>query len=704
MDATRNPTAGLDSIGDLDWFGAKLAMQEVIVPGKPKKSVVFVSAVHDFRILRRGSIQSLASAMVKMGHAVTFVSVRFSLLSILKGDSRTFLWRKSNRPERVKGVLCYLWFTMLHPFQSNSKLIESLLWPLYLFYKRSRNGFLDDSFRNADFIVIESGHGILFAERARRLNPAAKIIYRASDKLSIIGASGVLQAELEKNAKAFDWFCLLSADMDDEFAWASEKTFCVPLGIDPEEYKNNGPNPYVLPVNAISVGSMLFDPSFFQIAAVLFPSVEFHLIGCGTTFSAPPNVKIYPEMAFKDTLRYIEYASFGVAPYRATEGAGYLATSSLKLKQYEYMGIPAVCPSFAVGQSKNRFGYFPMDGASIKKAINDALGSAFVVVPPPMDWQEISRRLLDPKGYPDCDLTATAAIDSGAAGLSVTASAAVISLVLCTVGERKRELIRLIRSLKAQEFTAYEIILVDQNPPGYLDEIFQAEFAGLVVKRVFSDRGLSIARNVGLQNSKGEIVGFPDDDCWYPSDTLTKVVLFFQRNRRIDVLLGRTVDRFGAPSLSPLRKESGTVTRTNIWISGNSNTLFVRKDAIPPSGFDEKLGVGASSRYQSGEETDFVLTLMEKKSRAVYVSDLKICHDQVDDIGTGRLLKRAWMYSFGFGFVLKKHNFGFLYLLYRFGRSILSGVWGFVRLKPAFGLSRMLWSLGTVIGYSTAKR
>jgi 2-beta-glucuronyltransferase len=665
-----------------------------------KRNIVFVSAVHDFRMLRRGSIQSLASATAKIGHAVTFVSVRFSLLSLTKGDSRRFLWRKSNRPEWVKGVLCYLWFTVLHPFQLKNKFVEALLWPFYFLYKRLRNRFLDESFRNADFIVIESGLGILFAERARRLNPEAKIIYRASDKLSTIGASGVLQAELEKTAKTFDWFCLLSADMADEFAWVSEKTFCVPLGIDPEEFKNNGPNPYVMPVNAISVGSMLFDPSFFQTAAVLFPAVQFHLVGCGAKFDAPQNVRFYEEMAFKDTLRYIEYASFGVAPYRATQGAEYLATSSLKLKQYEYLGIPAVCPTFAVGQSKNRFGYEPTDKASIGRAIDEVLSSKFVPVPAPLDWQDLARRLLAPQRYPDCDLGRADDGDPNRAPSTVK-----VSLVLCTLGDRKSQLTRLMASLENQQFKAFEIILVDQNPAGHLNDIFQTKCAGIAIKHVSSKRGLSIARNVGLANATGDVVGFPDDDCWYFPDTLAHVSSFFRRNPKVDILLGRTVDGFGAPSLSPLRTESGAVNRSNVWISGNSNTLFVRKEAIAPGGgFNEELGVGAQSRYQSGEETDFILTLMQEGSRAVYISDLKIYHDQVSEIGTQRTLKRAWMYSLGFGYVLKKHNFGLVYLFYRFGRSILGGILGLARLRLAYGLSRMVWGVGTVVGYVTAKR
>jgi hypothetical protein len=214
---------------------------------------------------------------------------------------------------------------------------------------------------------------------------------------------------------------------------------------------------------------------------------------------------------------------------------------------------------------------------------------------------------------------------------------------------------------------------------------------------------LSIGRNVGLRHALGAIVGFPDDDCWYVPQTLNQVASFFRRNPKVDILLGRTVDAFGAPSLSPLRKRSGAVNRSNVWISGNSNTLFVRKEVILPHGFDEKLGVGAPTRYQSGEETDFILTLMKNRARAVYISDLKICHDQVDTIGTARILKRAWMYSLGFGYVLKKHEFGFGYLSYRVVRSIVGAMRAVVGLRPVYGIGRMVWSAGTLVGYVSAK-
>jgi glycosyltransferase involved in cell wall biosynthesis len=279
-----------------------------------------------------------------------------------------------------------------------------------------------------------------------------------------------------------------------------------------------------------------------------------------------------------------------------------------------------------------------------------------------------------------------------------------ISLVLCTLGDRKRQLTRLIESLRHQQFKSFEIVLVDQNPPGHLDELLQTKREELAFKHVRSDRGLSIARNIGLLSATGEIIGFPDDDCWYYPETLQQITAFFQRNPKIDILLGRTVDEFGMPSLSPFRKESGGVNRDNIWNSGNSNTLFVRRNAVPvPGAFDEQIGVGARSRYQSGEESDFILNLIRDRARAVYLSDLTIGHDQVDDVDATRTLKRAWAYSLGFGYVLKKHKFGFTYLAYRVVRSILSAILAFVRLRLVYGLSRIVWGAGTLFGYLAAK-
>jgi len=115
---------------------------------------------------------------------------------------------------------------------------------------------------------------------------------------------------------SIDYICLLAAKMASNFAWAGNKRFLVPLGIHPPDFEEIGPSPYSAQLNAVSVGSMLFDPGFFLYAAAEFPHIEFHIIGCGTTFAAPNNVHIYSEMPFKDTLPFVKHASFGIAAYK----------------------------------------------------------------------------------------------------------------------------------------------------------------------------------------------------------------------------------------------------------------------------------------------------------------------------------------------------------------------------------------------------
>jgi 2-beta-glucuronyltransferase len=681
------------------------------------KAVVIVSAVHDYRMGRRGSIQAIADALVRLGYQVSFISIRYSLLSLIKGDPRNFLWRRANRLEVFKEVRCYLWRTLIHPFHSKSDPLNAIIGPLYSLYARLPNRFIDDAFASASFVIIESGLGIMLTRRARALNPVAKIIYRASDKLDTIGAHPVLQRELEGCRAIINYFCLLADKMASDFAWAQDKLYAVKLGVHADDFSHIGPNPYVTPINAISVGSMLFDPAFFVHAAKRFPEVVFHIIGCGMQFEAPENVHIYPEMPFKATLPFIKYATFGVAAYRASPHAEYLSQSSLKLMQYEYLQIPAVCPDFAVGGNINRFGYAARDPRTIVPAVDAAIKWAGHVVSRQFQtWDNIAQRLLDPGAFSDTQIPIAATAESLEAEASATEShlavppqpgtsvppsigSPTVSLVVCSLG-RIEELDRLFASLLAQSCRDFEIILVDQNPDGFLKSIVDKFHERFALQHVRSETGLSRARNIGLRHSRGQLICFPDDDCWYPPSVIKDVIAFFAENPTLDLLLGKTVDQEGRDSLSAFRRGSGPISKWNIWSSGNSNTLFVRHAAASRiGGFDVALGVGADTPFQSGEETDFVLKALELKMRATFVSGLHIYHEQVDTVIGDRQLKRARSYSLGFGRVLKKHRFGLLYLLYRTVRSAGRTLISLVTLDVKQARYKSLWIIGTVKGY-----
>jgi glycosyltransferase involved in cell wall biosynthesis len=244
---------------------------------------------------------------------------------------------------------------------------------------------------------------------------------------------------------------------------------------------------------------------------------------------------------------------------------------------------------------------------------------------------------------------------------------AMISLIVCTLG-RKVPLRRLLTSLSEQSYSPFEIIIADQNPSGYLDSLLDA-FPSLPIVRDRSERGLSRGRNVGLKRASGSIIGFPDDDCWYDRHVLPSVCSFFSANPENDLLSGRTLDADGNESLNRYAAESGPITRANVFTTGNSNTIFVRREVIGEvGGFDETLGVGASTPFQAGEESDFLLRCLERGHRGYYDRSFTVRHDQIQESK-----ERLHAYSIGFGRVARLHNLGSSLFLTRNLRTALGG-------------------------------
>jgi 2-beta-glucuronyltransferase len=370
----------------------------------PVPRLVIVSAVHDYRMARRGSIQAAADAFARAGYETTFLSIRFSPISIVKNDPRAFLDSRSNQFERSGDIKCYLWKTPWHPFATRSSTCNRLTAPLHEVYARWANDDVDGLFRRADVVIVESGLGVIFLERVRRLNEKALLIYRAADALDTIGAHPHLQERLEQSAAVVDHYCLLARGMAQQFSFAQSKAFFVPQGVHGPDFDLASPNPYPADGRsvAVSVGSMLFEPTYFEVAAPAFPDVQFHVIGCRAALKSSANLHVHREMRFAAMAPYMTHASIGIAPYRTAPMAHYLAESSLKLTQFRYLRKPAVCPSFAVGEYAHRWGYTPGDADEIIAATRAALLDRFSAdEPAPLTWEDVAPRLLRPTDYPD---------------------------------------------------------------------------------------------------------------------------------------------------------------------------------------------------------------------------------------------------------------------------------------------------------------
>lgn len=222
-------------------------------------------------------------------------------------------------------------------------------------------------------------------------------------------------------------------------------------------------------------------------------------------------------------------------------------------------------------------------------------------------------------------------------------------LIVATVG-RVQELGRLLDSLETQQYKSLRVIVVDQNDDARLDPVLAGR--GLEMLHLRSAPGLSRARNVALEHGAADVIAFPDDDCTYPSGLLTQVAERFSGDPGLDGLTGRGEDASGRSAAS-WSARSATLTDDNLWNRAISFTMFLRRSVVDDVGtFDERLGLGSSEAWSSGEEIDYLIRAVRGGARVEYDPSMVVRHDvRVDDATIG-LRDGASV-----GYLLRKHRY-----------------------------------------------
>jgi len=278
----------------------------------------------------------------------------------------------------------------------------------------------------------------------------------------------------------------------------------------------------------------------------------------------------------------------------------------------------------------------------------------------------------------------------------------VIDLVLATVG-RSEEPARLLRSLEAQTYRAFRLIVVDQNEDRRLDEVLE-RFAGTVpIIRLRSEPGNSRARNVGLTHVRAEVVAFPDDDCWYPPDLLHRAAECLSTQPALDGVSGRSVDEGGRPSGGRWSRRRGVVTRFNVWSRVSAYTVFLRRSAIEAAGvFDETLGLGPEATWPAAEDLDFVLRAVQSGSVILYDPDLCIHHPQRREGLQAPSPETGFRYGAGFGRVLRKNGLPEWFAAYTVVRSVGAAVLSILRREPGRARFYVAVARGRLSGWRSA--
>lgn len=103
--------------------------------------------------------------------------------------------------------------------------------------------------------------------------------------------------------------------------------------------------------------------------------------------------------------------------------------------------------------------------------------------------------------------------------------AANISVVICAhTEERWVDLLEAIASVQAQTVAPLETVVVIDHNPGLLQRLQALNLAGVTSIENSGKRGLSGARNTGIEQSGGEFIAFLDDDAVAETDWIEQLV------------------------------------------------------------------------------------------------------------------------------------------------------------------------------------
>lgn len=203
----------------------------------------------------------------------------------------------------------------------------------------------------------------------------------------------------------------------------------------------------------------------------------------------------------------------------------------------------------------------------------------------------------------------------------------------------------------------YEVIIVDQNPEGFLDEICDKYALKLPLKQyTVQFKGASKARNFGVQKTSGDIVCFPDDDAEFLPDTI-KTALSVMEEMKAECIFGKVISKdTGEDVVINFQKEEKYLSPTDFEGAFVEATMFAKTELLREFPYDEELGVGTI--HGAEEAYDLVYRMLQAGKKIYYTPKVKFYHPaKVIARESPAEIRRAFYYSCGLGYLCRKHGF-----------------------------------------------
>jgi glycosyltransferase involved in cell wall biosynthesis len=232
-----------------------------------------------------------------------------------------------------------------------------------------------------------------------------------------------------------------------------------------------------------------------------------------------------------------------------------------------------------------------------------------------------------------------------------------VSVTLPTRG-RAQHIAEAVASILACNGTTFELLVIDQSDDRATESALAPLLADTRLRYLRTEtRGVCAARNLGADQSRGELLACTDDDCRVSPDWLSQIVRGFEERPEAAVLCGRVVvpsdlanTGYAADYAADLGETTIETMRKGIF--GITANLAMRRKAREIVGpFDEALGAGGPLR--SGGEPDFFLRVLRHGLRIFDAPDALVTHIGVRTGSAHGALTRK--YLFGDGAVCAKH-------------------------------------------------
>ncbi len=229
-----------------------------------------------------------------------------------------------------------------------------------------------------------------------------------------------------------------------------------------------------------------------------------------------------------------------------------------------------------------------------------------------------------------------------------------VSAVICT-RNRGDSILSAVKSLLANTYPDFELVIIDQSSDDRTARAL-APFANDTRLRYIhtSTQGVGLARSIGLNAARAELVAMTDDDCDVPSNWLERMVNALNQHPCAAIVY---CDVVAAPHdsakgwiLINVSPESREITSLQAWndaggaSAGIGAGMAVRRTAIQHIGnIDAHLGAGG--HFRSGWETDITLRALLHGYTIYRTNDVSVVHFGFRTHEQGRTLMRRYMFG-----------------------------------------------------------